>query len=80
MYTSMKFNSNDYIIKSNRESGNGRYDIMLIPHDKSKAGIVIEIKQIKVFFIFFNLFVVEPVPTPFVGTDSTKKKGIATLL
>jgi len=37
----------DYIIKSNRESGDGRYDILLIPHDKSKYGIVIEIKQIK---------------------------------
>jgi len=36
----------DYIIKSNRESGAGRYDIMLIPHDHSKFGIVIEIKQI----------------------------------
>lgn len=36
----------EYIIKSNRESGEGRYDIMLIPHDKSKYGIVIEIKQI----------------------------------
>ena len=36
----------DYIIKSNRESGEGRYDILLIPHDKSKYGIVIEIKQI----------------------------------
>jgi hypothetical protein len=36
----------DYIIKSNRESGEGRYDIMLIPHDKSRYGIVIEIKQI----------------------------------
>jgi len=36
----------DYIIKSNRESGEGRYDIMLIPHDKNKFGIVIEIKQI----------------------------------
>ncbi len=36
----------DYIIKSNRESGEGRYDIMLIPHDKSKYGVVIEIKQI----------------------------------
>lgn len=35
----------DYIIKSNRESGRGRYDIMLIPHDKTKNGIVIEIKQ-----------------------------------
>ncbi len=37
----------DYIIKSNKESGDGRYDIMLIPHDKSKNGVVIEIKQIK---------------------------------
>ena len=39
--------SDDYIIKSNRESFNGRYDIMLIPHDKTKKGVVIEIKQIK---------------------------------
>ena len=37
----------DYIIKSNRESGQGRYDIMLIPHDKSKNGVVIEIKSIE---------------------------------
>jgi len=37
----------DYIIKSNRESGEGRYDIMLIPHDKKRYGVVIEIKQIK---------------------------------
>jgi len=36
----------DYIIKSNRESGQGRYDILLIPHDKTKYGIVIEIKQV----------------------------------
>ena len=36
----------DYIIKSNRESGEGRYDIMLIPHDKNRYGIIIEIKQI----------------------------------
>jgi len=35
----------DYIIKSNRESGDGRYDIMLIPHDRTKYGVVIEIKQ-----------------------------------
>ena len=35
----------DYIIKSNRESGDRRYDIMLIPHDRTKYGIVIEIKQ-----------------------------------
>ncbi|HFA47496.1 MAG TPA: AAA family ATPase [Bacteroidetes bacterium] len=37
----------DYIIKSNRESGEGRYDILLIPYDKNRYGIVIEIKQIK---------------------------------
>ena len=37
----------DYIIKSNRESGEGRYDIMLVPHDKSKNGVVIEIKSIE---------------------------------
>jgi len=37
----------DYIIKSNRESGEGRYDIMIIPHNKSKNGVVIEIKQIE---------------------------------
>ncbi len=36
----------DYIIKSNRESGEGRYDILLNQHDKTKYGIVIEIKQI----------------------------------
>ncbi len=39
--------SDDYIIKSNRESGEGRYDIMLIPHDKALKGIVIELKQIE---------------------------------
>ena len=39
--------SDDFMIKSNRESGEGRYDILLIPHDKSKNGIVIEIKQIE---------------------------------
>ncbi|MEN8121663.1 MAG: AAA family ATPase [Bacteroidota bacterium] len=37
----------DYLVKSNKESGEGRYDIMLIPHDKSKNGVVIEIKQIE---------------------------------
>jgi len=36
----------DYIIKSNRESGEGRYDIMLIPHNRDKHGVVIEIKQV----------------------------------
>ncbi len=39
--------TDDFQIKSNRESGEGRYDIMLIPHDKSRNGVVIEIKQIK---------------------------------
>ncbi|MEA2043162.1 MAG: AAA family ATPase [Bacteroidota bacterium] len=39
--------SHDYIIKSNRESGNGRYDIMMIPHDKTRNGVVIEIKSIE---------------------------------
>ncbi len=37
----------DYIVKSNKESGEGRYDIMLIPYDKSANGIVIEIKSIE---------------------------------
>jgi len=35
------------MIKSNRESGEGRYDILLIPHDKTENGIVIEIKTIE---------------------------------
>lgn len=36
----------DYMIRSNRESGEGRYDILLRPFDISKNGIVIEIKTI----------------------------------
>ena len=38
---------NNYIIKSNRESGFGRYDIMLEPIDKNNVkypGLVIEFK------------------------------------
>ena len=35
----------DYIIRSNRESGNGRYDILMLPKVKTKYGIVIEIKS-----------------------------------
>jgi len=38
----------DYVIRSNRESGEGRYDIILIPHNKSCYGVVIEIKQLKI--------------------------------
>jgi len=35
-----------YEIKSNRESGYGRYDIMIIPKDTSKKGVIIEFKKI----------------------------------
>ena len=38
--------SDDYIIRSNRESGAGRYDILLLPYDKSRYGIIIEIKTL----------------------------------
>ena len=31
-------------VQSNRESGFGRYDVMLIPKDKTQLGIVIEFK------------------------------------
>ena len=36
-----------YEVKSNKESGYGRYDVMLIPKDTSKLGIIIEFKRIK---------------------------------
>ncbi|MCL6586111.1 MAG: ATP-binding protein [Anoxybacillus sp.] len=36
----------EYTIKSNRESGYGRYDIMLIPKQPTKYGIVIEFKSV----------------------------------
>jgi hypothetical protein len=35
-----------YQVKSNRESGYGRYDLMLIPKDASKPGYVMEFKKI----------------------------------
>jgi hypothetical protein len=35
-----------HVIKSNRESGYGRYDVMLIPLDKHSRGIVIEFKKV----------------------------------
>ncbi len=38
--------SDTHDIKSNRESGYGRYDVMLIPKDKSNLGIIIEFKKI----------------------------------
>ncbi|MBQ3546144.1 MAG: AAA family ATPase [Lachnospiraceae bacterium] len=34
----------DYIVTSNRESGFGRYDVMIEPKDKSKDAIIIEFK------------------------------------
>lgn len=36
----------EYEIKSNRESGLGRYDVMLIPFDTEKKGVVIEFKKV----------------------------------
>ena len=36
----------EYIIKSNRESGLGRYDIAIIPKDPQKMAIIIELKSI----------------------------------
>jgi hypothetical protein len=38
--------SNTHEIKSNRESGYGRYDIMIIPHDLSLTGYVVEFKTV----------------------------------
>ena len=34
-----------YQVKSNRESGYGRYDIMIIPEEKNKLGFIIEFKK-----------------------------------
>ena len=39
----------EYIIKSNKESGMGRYDILLIPRDKSRRGIIFEFKKVNKF-------------------------------
>jgi hypothetical protein len=36
---------NQYKIKSNRESGDGRYDIGLIPRDRKYPGIIMELKS-----------------------------------
>ncbi len=35
-----------YTIRSNRESGYGRYDLMLKPNDPAKTGIIIEFKRV----------------------------------
>lgn len=41
--------SDDYYVKSNKESGYGRYDVMLIPKEVSKLAIIIEFKKISDF-------------------------------
>jgi hypothetical protein len=38
-----------YEVKSNRESGLGRYDVMLIPKNKESLGIIMEFKKISPF-------------------------------
>lgn len=35
---------NQYKIKSNRESGDGRFDVSLIPREKRYPGIILELK------------------------------------
>jgi hypothetical protein len=37
----------DYQVNSNRESGYGRYDIMIIPVDPAKLGYIIEFKKVR---------------------------------
>ncbi|RKL62187.1 hypothetical protein DXT63_12605 [Thermoanaerobacteraceae bacterium SP2] len=38
---------NKYKVKSNRESGEGRPDVLIIPEDKTKKGVVMEFKTVK---------------------------------
>ena len=38
---------NDYILTSNRESGKGRYDIVIEPKDRGKETFIIEFKVVK---------------------------------
>jgi hypothetical protein len=37
-----------HVIKSNRESGYGRYDIMIIPKDQQQLGLILEFKRAQV--------------------------------
>jgi len=39
--------ADDYHVRSNRESGYGRYDVMIIPSNPEKPGVVIEFKKIE---------------------------------
>ena len=34
----------DYLIKSNQESGYGRFDVAFVPKDKTRNGIILEFK------------------------------------
>ena len=36
----------NYLIKSNREIRGGRYDLVLIPRDKHKVGVIMEFKRV----------------------------------
>ncbi len=45
--TASLYHNKNYEIKSNRESGYGRYDYMIFSHDLSKPTILIEIKRVK---------------------------------
>jgi len=40
--------SSSHEVRSNRESGWGRYDVMLIPKDRSKLGVILEFKKVQV--------------------------------
>ncbi len=41
--------SSTYEIRSNRESGTGYYDVMLIPKDRNKYGIIMEFKNVNTY-------------------------------
>ncbi len=45
--TASLFHNKNYEIKSNRESGYGRYDYMIYSHDLSKPTLLLEIKRVK---------------------------------
>lgn len=36
----------EYEVRSNRESGLGRYDVMLTPHDRNRRGVIMEFKRV----------------------------------
>jgi hypothetical protein len=42
--------SKKYIVKSNRETGYGRADVILIPKEKTEPGIIFEFKKYSIDF------------------------------